>query len=44
MPSVVDTVPKSALELINNAMGTYREFTGEIEYIDTYPKTPPSAK
>jgi pilus assembly protein CpaC len=44
VPSVVDTVPKSALELINNAMGTYREFSGEIEYVDTYPKAPPSAK
>ena len=44
VPSVVDTVPKSALELINNAMGTYREYSGEIEYVDTFPKTPPSAK
>jgi pilus assembly protein CpaC len=44
VPSVVDTVPKSALELINNAMGTYREYSGEIEYLDTYPKSPPSAK
>ncbi len=44
VPSVVDTVPKSAIELINNAMGTYREYAGEIEYLDTFPKTPPSAK
>jgi pilus assembly protein CpaC len=44
VPSVVDTVPKSALELINNAMGNYREFAGEIEYLETFPKTPPSAK
>jgi pilus assembly protein CpaC len=44
VPSVVDTVPKSALELINNAMTTYKEFSGEIEYVDTYPHTPPSAK
>jgi pilus assembly protein CpaC len=44
VPSVVDTVPKSALELINNAMGNYREFSGEIEYLETFPKTPPSAK
>lgn len=44
VPSVVDTVPKSALELINNAMGTYRDYSGEIEYVETYPKTPPSAK
>ncbi len=44
VPSIVDTVPKSALELINNAMATYKEYTGEIEYVDTYPKQPPSAK
>jgi pilus assembly protein CpaC len=44
VPSVVDTVPKSAIELINNTMAVYREFTGEIEYVDAYPKTPPSAK
>ena len=44
VPSVVDTVPKSALDLINNAMTTYKEYSGEIEYVDAYPKTPPSAK
>jgi pilus assembly protein CpaC len=44
VPSVVDTVPKSAVELINNAMTTYKEYGGDIEYVDAYPKTPPSAK
>ncbi len=44
VPSVVDTVPKSALELINNAMTTYKEYSGEIEYVDAYPHAPPSAK
>lgn len=44
VPSVVDTVPKSALELINNAMSTYKEYAGEIEYVDTFSKQPPSAK
>ena len=44
VPSIVDTVPKSALELINNAMTTYKEYSGEIEYVDAYPKTPPNAK
>lgn len=44
VPSVVDTVPKSALELINNAMTTYKEFSGDIEYVEAYPKTPPNAK
>ncbi len=44
VPSVVDTVPKSAIELINNALMTYKEFSGEVDYLDTFPKTPPSAK
>jgi len=44
VPSVVDTVPKSAIELINNTMSVYRDYAGEIEYVDAYPKTPPSAK
>lgn len=44
VPSVIDTVPKSAIELINNAMTTYKEYSGDVEYVDTYPKTPPSAK
>jgi pilus assembly protein CpaC len=44
VPSIVDSVPKSALELINNAMTTYKEFSGDIEYVETYPKTPPNAK
>ncbi len=44
VPSVVDTVPKSAIELINNAMGTYRDYAGENASLNTYPKTPPSAK
>lgn len=44
VPSVVDTVPKSALDLINNAMTTYKEYSGDIEYVDAYPKTPPNAK
>ena len=44
VPSVVDTVPKSAVELINNAMATYKEYGGVIDDVDTFPKTPPSAK
>lgn len=44
VPSIVDSVPKSALELINNAMTTYKEYSGDIEYVDTFPKNPPNAK
>ncbi len=44
VPSVVDTVPKSAIELINNTMSVYRDFSGDIEYVEAFPKAPPSAK
>jgi pilus assembly protein CpaC len=44
VPSVVDTVPKSSLELINHAMTSYKEYSGDIEYVEAYPKTPPNAK
>lgn len=44
VPSIVDTVPKSALELINNTMTTYKEYSGDIEYVDAYPTSPPNAK
>jgi pilus assembly protein CpaC len=44
VPSIVDTVPKSAVEMINNTMTTYKEYSGDLDYVDTYPKTPPNAK
>ena len=44
VPSIVDTVPKSAIDLINNALATYKEYSGGIESINTFPSTPPSAK
>ncbi|MCL2778041.1 MAG: pilus assembly protein N-terminal domain-containing protein [Polyangiaceae bacterium] len=44
VPSVVDTVPKSAIELINNAMASYKDYEGEIGSVNVYPKTPPSAR
>lgn len=44
VPSIVDTVPKSSMELINHAMTTYREFSGDIESVDSFQKAPPNAK
>lgn len=44
IPSVVDSVPKSSLELIKNAMSTYKEFSGDIKAVDAYQAQPPSAK
>jgi pilus assembly protein CpaC len=44
VPSVIETVPKSALEMIRNAMSTYKDYAGDIENVDAFPKQPPSAK
>ncbi len=44
VPSVIDSVPKSALDLIKNAMASYKDYSGEIDSVDAYSKTPPSAK
>ena len=44
VPSVVDSVPKSSLDVIRNAMSTYDEFSGGMKGLDTFPSTPPAAK
>jgi len=44
IPSIIETVPKSAVEVIKNALTAYEDFSGEIERVDSYNKTPPSAK
>jgi len=44
IPSIIETVPKSAVEVIKNALTAYEDYSGEIEKVDSYNKTPPSAK
>lgn len=44
VPSIIDSVPKSALDLIKNAMATYKEFSGDVDAVEAYPKSPPTAK
>ncbi len=44
IPSVVETVPKSSVEIIKNALGTFGDYSGEIDQVNTFNKTPPSAK
>lgn len=44
IPSIIETVPRSALEVIKNALGTYEDFSGRIDTVDNYNKAPPSAK
>ncbi|MGH7282094.1 MAG: hypothetical protein ACRELY_11260, partial [Polyangiaceae bacterium] len=44
VPSIIETVPKSSIEVIKNALSTYDDFSGDIEKVDSFNKTPPSAK
>ena len=44
IPSVVETVPKSSLELVKNALQVFDDFTGDIDDVQTFDRTPPSAK
>lgn len=44
IPSVVDSVPKSSLDVIRNAVSTYKDFSGDMKELETFPVQPPSAK
>lgn len=44
IPSVVETVPKSSLELIKNAIETWKDYSGDVESLKTFDATPPAAK
>ena len=44
IPSVVETVPKSALELMKNALSVFDDYNGDIDDVQTFDRTPPSAK
>ncbi|HEY1955882.1 MAG TPA: pilus assembly protein N-terminal domain-containing protein [Polyangiaceae bacterium] len=44
IPSVVETVPKSSLDLVKNALSVFDDFTGNIDDVQTFDRTPPSAK
>jgi pilus assembly protein CpaC len=44
IPSVVETVPKSSLDLIKNALSVFDDYNGNIDDVQTFDRTPPSAK
>jgi pilus assembly protein CpaC len=44
VPSVVESVPNNTLAMIRDAMGQYEEFSGDVEAINAYNKTPPIPK
>lgn len=43
IPSIIETVPKSSIEVIKNALAAYEDYSGNIEAVDSFNKTPPSA-
>lgn len=44
VPSVLETVPSSSLELIERAVKTFDDFSGDIEHVRTFEPRPPSAR
>lgn len=44
VPSVVESVPNNTLEMIRGAMSQYEEYSGDVEAINAYNKTPPAPK
>jgi pilus assembly protein CpaC len=44
VPSVIETVPKSAVEVIKNALSQFKDYSGDVEQVDSWNKTPPSAR
>ncbi len=44
IPSVVETVPKSSLDLIKTALAQYKDYSGDIDGVNTFDRTPPAAK
>ena len=44
IPSVVETVPKSSLDRVKNALSVFDDYNGNIDDVQTFDRTPPSAK
>ncbi len=44
IPSVIETVPKSAVEVIKNALSQFKDYSGDVDQVDSWNKTPPAAR
>ena len=44
IPSIIETVPKSAVEVIKNALSQFKDFSGDVDQVESFNKTPPSAR
>ena len=42
--SCYSSVPKSSMELIKSAITQYKDYSGDIDSVSTFDKTPPAAK
>jgi pilus assembly protein CpaC len=42
IPTAVESVPKPAIEIVNNALSQFEEYSGDIDAINAYNKRPPS--
>jgi pilus assembly protein CpaC len=44
VPSIIETVPKSAIEVIKNALAQFKDYSGQVDDVESWNKTPPSAR
>ena len=44
IPSIVESVPKSAVEVIKNALSQFKDYSGDVNQVESFNKTPPSAR
>ena len=44
IPSIIETVPKSAVEVIKNALSQFKDYSGDVDQVESFNKTPPSAR
>ncbi len=44
IPSVIETVPKSSVEVIKNALSQFKDYSGDLDQVDSWNKTPPAAR
>jgi pilus assembly protein CpaC len=44
IPSVIETVPKSAVDVIKNALSQFKDYSGDVDQVESFNKVPPSAR
>jgi pilus assembly protein CpaC len=44
VPSIIETVPKSAIEVMKNALAQFKDYSGQVDEVESWNKTPPAAR